>query len=148
MRIISGTKKGLALTPLGQGDLAAQLRPTSDRVRESLFNLLENGRYRLQMKKTRVLDLFAGTGALGLEAASRGAEAVTIIDNGPTSLSIIEQNIQLTGFQVQLYNADATKLPACPHAPYDLIFMDPAYGKQMGHAALLGLKQGWVWSET
>ena len=154
MRIISGLKKGLQLTPLGAGDQAAHLRPTSDRVRESIFNLLENGRYKINFPQARVLDLYAGTGAMGLEAASRGAAAVTLIDNGPVALSLIGQNIALTGFAAKLYNADATTLPGNPGAPYDLIFLDPPYGQQLGHASLIGLVQGWtkpgtllVWEE-
>ena len=144
MRIIGGTKKGLQLTPVGEGDEAAHLRPTSDRIRESIFNLLENGRYRMRMSKSRVLDLFAGTGALGLEASSRGAAAVTMIDNGKVALSLIGRNISLLGAEVQLYNADATALPPNPAAPYDLVFLDPPYGQKLGHAALIGLRQGWV----
>ena len=144
MRIISGTKKGLQLTPLGAGDANAHLRPTSDRVRESIFNILENGRHKITFSTARVLDLFAGTGVMGLEAASRGAPDVAFIDNGSTALSLIGHNIALTGFPAKLYNADATKLPANPGAPYDLIFVDPPYNKQLGHAALIGLTQGWT----
>ena len=73
MRIIGGQFRGLHLAPVGEGDAAAHLRPTSDRVRESIFNLLINGGYGDPITGARVLDLFAGTGALGLEAISRGA---------------------------------------------------------------------------
>ena len=148
MRIIGGHKKGINLAPIGDVDLEARLRPTSDRVRESIFNLLENGRYKLNMSKTRVLDLFAGTGAMSFEAASRGAEAVTMIENGPKSLTLIGQNMEITGLHLQVYNADATQLPACPNPPFDLVFIDPPYGKQMGHAALLGLKMGWLMDDA
>ena len=73
MRIIGGAARGLRLAEVGAGDAAAQLRPTSDRVRESIFNLLINGGYGNPLHEARVLDVFAGTGALGLEALSRGA---------------------------------------------------------------------------
>ncbi|MEM7240560.1 MAG: RsmD family RNA methyltransferase [Pseudomonadota bacterium] len=148
MRIIGGSKKGLALAPVGQGDAAAHLRPTSDRTREAIFNLIENGRYKIPLTNARVLDLFAGTGAMGLEAASRGACSLTLIDNGDVALNLIGQNIVLTQFQVQLYNADASQLPKNPAEPYDLVFMDPPYGKNLGHAALIGLQHGWVKKDT
>ena len=79
MRIIGGTLRGKKLADLGAGDLAAHLRPTSDRIRESLFNLLINGARGNLVSKARVLDLFAGTGALGLEAHSRGASYVQFV---------------------------------------------------------------------
>ena len=85
MRIIGGTYRGLTLADLGAGDPAAHLRPTSDRVRESLFNLLAHGPYGdpPPPEGRRVLDLFAGTGALGLEALSRGAGFATFVESGP-----------------------------------------------------------------
>src|SRR5690606_32015886 len=80
MRIISGQFRGLHLADVGDGDQAAHLRPTTDRVRESIFNLLVNGNYGDPVRGARVLDLFAGTGALGLEALSRGAVKVAMVD--------------------------------------------------------------------
>ena len=77
MRIISGINKGRSLVSLGKGDPSANLRPTSDRVRESIFNLLAAGRVGNRLENCRILDLFAGTGALGLEALSRGATSVS-----------------------------------------------------------------------
>ena len=74
--------RGLGLASVGKGDAAAHLRPTSDRVRESIFNLLQNGGYGDPVDGARVLDLFAGTGALGLEALSRGAKACVFVDSG------------------------------------------------------------------
>ena len=82
MRIIGGEFRGRALASIGKGDAGAHLRPTSDRVRESLFNVLMGGRYGDPISGARVLDLFAGTGALGLEALSRGSAHVTFVENG------------------------------------------------------------------
>ena len=82
MRIIAGDFRGRALAALGKGDAGAHLRPTTDRVRESLFNVLA---HQVDFDGMRVLDLFAGTGALGLEALSRGAESVTFVDDGRVS---------------------------------------------------------------
>jgi len=93
MRIIAGKFRGLALSLVGKGDLAAHLRPTTDRVRESIFNLLAGGRFGDPIKDARVLDLFAGTGALGLEALSRGAAHVTFVDDGAKSNALIRKNM-------------------------------------------------------
>ena len=82
MRIIGGERRGLKLAEVGAGDAAAHLRPTTDRVRESIFNLLINGGHGNPVADARVLDLFAGTGALGLEALSRGAARVAFVDDG------------------------------------------------------------------
>ena len=93
MRIISGQNRGLRLTSLGSGDSGVNLRPTTDRVRESLFNILQN---RLDFDGLVVLDLFAGTGALGLEAISRGAEYVTFVEKSRFSQDIIKKNIAVS----------------------------------------------------
>ena len=91
MRIIGGIHRGTILTEIGTGDDAAHLRPTSDRVRESLFNVLQGGRYGDPIRNARVLDLFAGTGALGLEALSRGAAHATFVDNGKVAGKLIDR---------------------------------------------------------
>ena len=96
MRIIGGAHRGRALAGLGKGDAVAHLRPTSDRVRESLFNVLA-GAYDDPVTGARVLDVFAGTGALGLEALSRGAASVTFVESGRTALSLLRRNIALCG---------------------------------------------------
>ena len=82
MRIIAGENRGVALASVGKGDAGAHLRPTTDRVRESLFNVLMGGKFGDPITGAHVLDLFAGTGALGLEALSRGAESCTFVDDG------------------------------------------------------------------
>ena len=146
MRIIGGQWRGLHLAEVGAGDPKAHLRPTSDRVREAIFNLLINGRHGDVVTGRVVLDLFAGTGALGLEAVSRGAVCATLVENGRTAQSLIGQNIAKMRVQGQIsrLQRDATKLPPAP-APFNLIFIDPPYGKALGEAALQSAKaQGWI----
>ena len=96
MRIVAGRFRGMALASVGKGDPAAHLRPTTDRVRESLFNILTSGRLGDAVSGARVLDLFAGTGALGLEALSRGAAHVTFVETGRAALRLLEKNIAAT----------------------------------------------------
>ncbi|RMH45461.1 MAG: 16S rRNA (guanine(966)-N(2))-methyltransferase RsmD, partial [Alphaproteobacteria bacterium] len=97
MRIIGGKWRGHRLASVGRGDPARHLRPTTDRVRESIFNLLTGGRLGDPVPGANVLDVFAGTGALGLEALSRGAQHVTFIENGRAALSILRENIARLG---------------------------------------------------
>ena len=144
MRIIAGQFRGLALASVGKGDAGAHLRPTSDRVRESLFNILT--KYDV-CDGARVLDLFAGTGALGLEALSRGAQQVCFVADGAKAGQLIRQNIALTGSgaQTRLIRRDARKLPDNEDAPCDLVFLDPPYGKGLGARALDVAKAGgWI----
>ena len=155
MRIIGGRFKGLGLTSVGKGDAAAHLRPTTDRVRESLFSMLMS---RDVVQGARVLDLFAGTGALGLEALSRGAREVCFVENGRVGQRLIRENIEKLRVEGEttLMRNDATRLGAWPMAPFDLVFLDPPYGKGMGEKALaVGLAGGWfspeatvVWEEN
>ena len=142
MRIIGGQWRGMRLADIGAGDSAARLRPTGDRVREAIFNLLINGGYGNPVENARVLDLFAGTGALGLEALSRGAASLTLVDDGPTARALITRNIALCRTQAHHLRLNATKLPINPGASYDLIFLDPPYGKSLGEAALQTAQAG------
>ena len=158
MRIISGDFKGLALSSVGKGDAGAHLRPTTDRVRESLFNVLAGGKYGDAVTDARVLDLFAGTGALGLEALSRGAEHVCFVDDGRKAQSLVHANVKICRAQdrTEVLHVDATRLPLCGGAPYDLIFLDPPYGKTLGEQAMsAAIQGGWlapralvVWEES
>jgi 16S rRNA (guanine966-N2)-methyltransferase len=158
VRIIAGIHRGRALAPVGTGDAAGHLRPTSDRVRESIFNLLINGGYDNPVADARVLDLFAGTGALGLEALSRGAAEVTFVDQGAAANAILRKNIDIlrAAAQTRILRQDATQMLRNPAEPYSLIFLDPPYGKAMGGAALTSsAKGGWlapdaivVWEEN
>lgn len=144
MRIIGGRSRGLHLAPLGEGDAKAHLRPTSDRVREAIFNLLLNGGYGNPVDGARVLDLFAGTGALGLEALSRGAARVAFVDDGATSRALLRRNIELMRAmgQTDVWRRDATRMGPNRGPGYDLVFLDPPYGKGLGELALAGLTAG------
>ncbi len=146
MRIIGGTARGLHLAPVGDGDAAAHLRPTSDRVRESIFNLLINGGYGNPVQKARVLDVFAGTGALGLEALSRGAAHASFLENGAVALGLVRRNIDLmrAADRCDILRRDALRPGVNTGAAYDLIFLDPPYGKALGELALAALSPGWL----
>lgn len=150
MRIIGGTRRGLKLAEVGEGDVAAHLRPTSDRVRESIFNLLINA-HGNPVTGARVLDLFAGTGALGLEALSRGALSSSFVDDGAKALALIRANIAKMRAEgaTKVLRQDALRLGANPGPGHDLVFLDPPYGKGMGEAALTAaLKGGWLAPEA
>ena len=144
MRIIAGAHRGKRLASVGKGDAGAHLRPTSDRVRESLFNLLLNGGYGDPITDARVLDLFAGTGALGLEALSRGASHVTFVDDGMKARALLRENIGLCAAQgvTKVFRRDATRLGAAQGKPFDLVFLDPPYGKGLGEKALASAQSG------
>ncbi|MFN4057201.1 MAG: 16S rRNA (guanine(966)-N(2))-methyltransferase RsmD [Roseinatronobacter sp.] len=157
MRIIGGAKRGLKLAEIGAGDAQAHLRPTSDRVREAIFNLLINS-HAVLLDGARVLDLFAGTGALGLEALSRGASHVTFVDDGATARALLRENIEKMRAMgvTKVYRRDATDLGANHGAPFALVFLDPPYGMGLGAGALRSAQLGgWlapgavvVWEEN
>ncbi|MEO9825021.1 MAG: 16S rRNA (guanine(966)-N(2))-methyltransferase RsmD [Paracoccaceae bacterium] len=138
MRIIGGRLKGLGLTPVGKGDKGAHLRPTTDRVRESLFNLLMGGRFGDPISDAIVLDLFAGTGALGLEALSRGAAHVTFVDSGRAAGKLLAANIAKAqaGDVTTVVSRDATRSALALAHPATLVFLDPPYGAELGAKAL------------
>ena len=158
MRIIAGKMRGLTLASVGKGDEGAHLRPTADRVRESIFNVLMGGAYGDPISGKVVLDLFAGTGALGFEALSRGAAQVTFVDDGIRARALIRSNIDLTRTQgvTKLFRRDATKLGERHSAPADLVFLDPPYGMGLGEKAIAAALEGdWlapkaliVWEES
>ena len=147
MRIIGGNLRGLKLADVGAGDAQAHLRPTTDRVRESMFNLLVNGTHGNPIPGARVLDLFAGTGALGLEALSRGAARVAFVDDGVAARALLRANIEKARAMgvTDVWRRDATNLGENRAKGYDLVFLDPPYGKGMGEVALANaLKGGWI----
>ena len=124
MRIISGEARGRTLfAPSGD-----QTRPTSDKIRGSLFNIL-NG----CIEDAEVLDRFGGTGALALEALSRGAESAVICDNSPAAVNVIKENAQKTHLydRCVILNTDATKFAARTNDKYDIVFIDPPYASDL-----------------
>ena len=147
MRIVGGRLGGLRLAALGKGDAGAHLRPTADRVRESLFSILASRGH--PEEGGAVLDLFAGTGALGLESLSRGAGAVTFVENGRVALGLLADNIARARAEAQtrILRQDATRLgppPPCT-TPATLVFLDPPYGKGLGARALGAARDaGWI----
>lgn len=135
MRIVAGTLRGRAIAaPEGSA-----IRPTSDRVREAVFNILAHGIDGFTLEGVRVLDLFAGTGALGLEALSRGAAACLFVEEDVTARGIIRRNIEAFGLTgcTHIYRRDATRLgEALPRERFGLVLADPPYGKGLGEKAL------------
>lgn len=142
MRIVGGRfRSRLLKVPPGR-----ILRPTADRTRESLFNILAHGRYGEKLEGGAVLDVFAGSGALGFEALSRGAEKAAFIDNNPACLRVIAQNAALLGVEAEcrMHRFEATRLPEAENA-FDLVFLDPPYNKGLALPALRHLKtRGWI----
>jgi 16S rRNA (guanine966-N2)-methyltransferase len=147
MRIVGGRLRGRALI----APKSRTIRPTADRLRESLFNILLHG-YRDPISGARVLDLFAGTGALGLEALSRGAAFALFVDDGAEARALIRENIAALGLGgvTRIYRRDATRLGlAHPLAPFSLAFLDPPYGKGLAEFALASARDGgWLTPEA
>ncbi|MGC2408621.1 MAG: 16S rRNA (guanine(966)-N(2))-methyltransferase RsmD [Methyloceanibacter sp.] len=141
MRIVAGKFRGARI----EAPKGLATRPTSDRVRQALFNVLEHGSPRFDLDGARVLDLFAGSGALGLEALSRGARFAVFIEESAAARAAIRRNVEaleLTGV-TKIWRRDATKLgEAGTLAPFDLIFLDPPYGRGLGEQALAALVAG------
>ncbi|MCW2315589.1 16S rRNA (guanine966-N2)-methyltransferase [Rhodoblastus acidophilus] len=140
MRIVGGRFKGRALNgPRGEG-----IRPTSDRLRESLFNILAHS-YGDPVPGARVIDLFAGTGALGLEAVSRGAAFALLVDDGAQARALIRENVETLGLGgvTRIFRRDARRLGEAPPGPaYDLAFLDPPYDRGLAEPALTALARG------
>ncbi|HTJ55937.1 MAG TPA: 16S rRNA (guanine(966)-N(2))-methyltransferase RsmD [Devosiaceae bacterium] len=143
MRIVAGKFRGKALLPPQD----ESIRPTADRVREAVFNILAS-RMGPHLDGKRALDLFAGTGALGLEALSRGAANVVFVDIGAEARGLIRDHIEAfgAGGVTKLLRRDATALgPAGSIRPFDLIFLDPPYGRGLGEQALVSARDGgWI----
>jgi 16S rRNA (guanine966-N2)-methyltransferase len=141
MRVVGGKFRGRALAaPQHEG-----LRPTSDRVREAMFNILVHGVPDFSLDGVRVIDLFAGTGALGLEALSRGAAYCLFVEDAPEGRALIRTNIEAMGLTgvTRIFRRDATDLgPAGNMEPYGLAFLDPPYGKGLGEKGLVALRDG------
>ncbi|MFC4625911.1 16S rRNA (guanine(966)-N(2))-methyltransferase RsmD [Daeguia caeni] len=147
MRIVGGKFRGRALaTPSSNA-----IRPTTDRTRESLFNILAHG-MGVRFEGLRVLDLFAGTGALGIEALSRGARYAVFVEESAEGRGLLRQNIEAFGLQghTKILRRDATTLGMIgTMEPFDLVFADPPYGQQLGEKAFLSaLQGGWLNPDT
>lgn len=141
MRIVGGKFRGHSIAP----PHGSATRPTSDRVRESIFNILAHGLGGFDIEGARVLDLFAGTGAMGLEAISRGARFCQFVDDAAEARGLIRKNADALGVigLVKIWRRDATHLgPCAPQPGYDLVFADPPYGKGLGGKALASLVEG------
>jgi 16S rRNA (guanine966-N2)-methyltransferase len=147
MRIVAGSLKGRTIAA-PDGDA---IRPTSDRARQALFNILESGRFRHAdgrplLAGAIVLDAFAGTGAVGLEALSRGAAHVTFMDQDRQALALIRRNLAAYDLddRAAIVQADAANPPSAP-TPHMLAFLDPPYGQDLAAPALAALAgRGWL----
>lgn len=146
MRIVGGIHKGRPLAaPKG-----SSTRPTSDRARESIFNKLAHASWSPGVEERRILDLFSGSGALGLEAMSRGAAFCLFVESNTSARAAIRTNVETLQLEgtTRIHRRDATRLGPMPSnlkEPFDLIFLDPPYGKGLGEIALSHLiTDGWV----
>jgi 16S rRNA (guanine966-N2)-methyltransferase len=140
MRVVGGSLRGRALAaPQSQ-----TIRPTADRLREALFNILVHA-YGDPVSGARVLDLFAGTGAFGIEAVSRGAAFALFIDDAAEARALLRENVAALGLggTTRIFRRDATKLgPAHPLEPFTLAFLDPPYGRGLAETALGSARNG------
>ncbi len=140
MRIVAGRFKGKPL----EAPRGSETRPTSDRLRETMFNVIAHS-HPEALNDTRVLDLFAGSGALGLEALSRGARHCTFIEEATAARGAIRGNVEALGLTgaTKIFRRDATRLGAAGTIPpFDLVFADPPYRKELGEAALASARAG------
>jgi 16S rRNA (guanine966-N2)-methyltransferase len=143
MRIVSGEFRGKALAaPQG-----ATTRPTSDRARQAIFNILEHAAWSKGVRDVRVIDLFAGSGALGFEALSRGAAFCLFVETDEAARGAIRENVDAMALfgRTRVHRRDATQLGQRPGADgpaFDLAFLDPPYGKGLGETALAKLAEG------
>ena len=140
MRVVGGCLRSRPIA----GPKSDALRPTADRLREALFNVLMHA-YGDPVAGARVLDLFAGTGALGIEAISRGAAYALFVDDGVQARALLRDNTEALGLGgvTRIFRRDATKLgPAHPLEPFTLAFLDPPYGKGLAEKALRAAHEG------
>jgi 16S rRNA (guanine966-N2)-methyltransferase len=143
MRIVGGRLRGRTLAA-PKSNATHAIRPTADRLRETLFNILVHA-YDDPIIDARVLDLFAGTGALGLEALSRGAAFALFVDDGAEARALLRENVAALGLggATRVFRRDATKLGAAhPVEPFALAFLDPPYGQGLAEKALAAARTG------
>lgn len=144
MRIVAGKYKGRKLAPPPED---SSIRPTSDRAREALFDILTHAPWSPGLDQMRVMDLYAGTGALGFEALSRGAAHVTFVEQSRVALALLRQNAAHLGVtdQVAILGVDVAALRTPPSQPIDIAFLDPPYGKGLAPVGLARLRApGWL----
>ena len=143
MRVVGGRFRGRTLA----GPKSDAIRPTSDRLRETIFNVLAHG-YGDPVEGARVIDLFAGTGAMGIEALSRGAAFCLFVDEGAQARGLIRENVESLGLggATRLFRRDATRMGAAgQNPPASLVFCDPPYGKDLAPRALKSCAdRGWL----
>jgi len=140
MRVVGGKLRSRPLA----GPKSNAVRPTTDRTREALFNILAHS-YGDPIAGARVLDLFAGTGALGIEAISRGAAYTLFVDEGVEARALLRDNVETLGLGglTRIFRRDATKLGAAyPLEPFSLVFLDPPYGKGLAEKSLVSAREG------
>ena len=147
MRVVGGKLRSRPIA----GPKSDAVRPTSDRLREALFNILTHS-YGDPVTGARVLDLFAGTGALGIEAISRGADYALFVDEGVEARALLRDNVESLGLGgvTRIFRRDASRLgPAHPLDPFSLVFLDPPYGKGLAEKSLISARDGgWLMPEA
>jgi 16S rRNA (guanine966-N2)-methyltransferase len=147
MRVVGGRLRSRPIA----GPKSDSVRPTSDRLREALFNILTHS-YGDPVAGARVLDLFAGTGALGIEAISRGADYALFVDEGVEARALLRDNVESLGLGgvARIFRRDASRLgPAHPLDPFSLVFLDPPYGKGLAEKSLISARDGgWLMPEA
>src|ERR1700722_11028067 len=140
MRIVGGRLRGRLL----EAPATRAIRPTSERLRESIFDILTH-RHAGVVEGARVVDLFAGSGALGIEGLSSGAKFALFVDTGPEARALLRANVEVfaLGGVTRIWRADATLLGKAPAGPpFTLAFLDPPYDKGLAGPALAGLVEG------
>ena len=143
MRIISGKFRGLKLQP----PVDFSIRPTSDRLKESLFSILESNKYNIKIENSNVIDICSGTGALGIEALSRGAKLIYFIDKDPKAINILQKNISKLKIDykdetcIKIIRDDASKALQNIKNNFDIVLIDPPYNSNVIEECLVKLKQ-------
>ena len=157
MRIISGKFRGLKLQP----PVDFSIRPTSDRLKESLFSILESNKYNIKIKASNVIDICSGTGALGIEALSRGAKSVYFIDKDPKAINVLQKNISKLKIEnkddtyIKVIREDALKALQDINIIFDVVLIDPPYNSNIIEECLVKLKEynlidlnGYIFAES
>ena len=143
MRIISGKFRGLKLQP----PVDFSIRPTSDRLKESLFSILESNKYNIKIENSNVIDICSGTGALGIEALSRGAKLIYFIDKDPKAINVLQKNISKLKIDykdetyIKIIRDDASKALQNIKNNFDIVLIDPPYNSNVIEECLVKLKQ-------